>query len=524
MNIGQTVRACNTRRRSPIDVGQMYLVVRGLGQQAGNQRADLAGPQNQHLTHAMPPKKGVHVSIGACVPPTAIPGIRRAGSRARPRSSPSTRTPRPSARSWRELARLPPIVVSWEVENLRERLAAVQRGEGFLLQGGDCAESFVECESDRIAKQLKVLLQMSLVLLSGMKKPVIRVGRMAGQYAKPRSADMETRDGVTLPAYRGDLVNRPEFTPEARRADPQLLLRGYERAALTLNFVRALVDGGFADLHHPEYWDLGFVRHAQLREAYERIARSIGDALDFFESLSGKRVHEATRVDFFASHEGLHLLYEQAQTRYIARQNRWYNLSTHMPWIGMRTAAARGRARRVFPRHRQSDRHQDRRGHERAVAAGTGDHAQSAESARAADADPPLRRQGHREVAAGGDRGGASAPATRCCGAAIPMHGNTETSTGGFKTRRFENILKELDLAFRIHADQGSYLGGAHIELTGEDVTECTGGARGLTDADLQRAYRSQVDPRLNYEQALELAMLIAERSKRVSLEASRAH
>jgi 3-deoxy-7-phosphoheptulonate synthase len=241
-----------------------------------------------------------------------------------------------------ELARLPPIVVSWEVENLRERLAAVQRGEGFLLQGGDCAESFVECESDRIAKQLKVLLQMSLVLLSGMKKPVVRVGRMAGQYAKPRSADMETREGVTLPAYRGDLVNRPEFSAQARRADPQLLLRGYERAALTLNFVRALVDGGFADLHHPEYWDLGFVRHAQLREAYERTTRAIGDALDFFESLSGKRVHEATRVDFFASHEGLHLLYEQAQTRYIARQNRWYNLSTHMPWIGMRTAQLEG--------------------------------------------------------------------------------------------------------------------------------------------------------------------------------------
>jgi 3-deoxy-7-phosphoheptulonate synthase len=178
---------------------------------------------------------------------------------------PAYEDPQALAKVVAELARLPPIVVSWEVDNLRERLAAVQRGEGFLLQGGDCAESFVECESDRIAKQLKVLLQMSLVLLSGMKTPVVRVGRMAGQYAKPRSADMETRDGVTLPAYRGDLVNRPEFIADARRADPQLLLRGYERAALTLNFVRALVDGGFADLHHPEYWDLGFVRHAQLR-------------------------------------------------------------------------------------------------------------------------------------------------------------------------------------------------------------------------------------------------------------------
>src|SRR5580658_8811809 len=241
-----------------------------------------------------------------------------------------------------QLSRLPPIVVSWEVDALRERLAAAQRGQAFLLQGGDCAETFADCESDQIAKKLKILLQMSLVLLHGLKRPILRVGRMAGQYAKPRSADTETRDGVTLPSYRGDLVNQPEFTPEARAADPNLLLRGYERAALTLNFVRALVDGGFADLHHPEYWDLGFMRHAELREGYERIVRSIADALDFFQSLTGRAVHDATRVDFFASHEGLHLLYEQAQTRFIARQNHWYNLSTHMPWIGMRTAQVDG--------------------------------------------------------------------------------------------------------------------------------------------------------------------------------------
>jgi 3-deoxy-7-phosphoheptulonate synthase len=413
-----------------------------------------------------------------------------------------------------ELARLPPIVVSWEVDNLRERLAGVQRGEGFLLQGGDCAESFVECESDRIAKQLKVLLQMSLVLLSGMKRPVVRIGRMAGQYAKPRSADMETRDGLTLPAYRGDLVNRPQFNAEARRADPQLLLRGYERAALTLNFVRALVDGGFADLHHPEYWDLGFVRHAQLREAYERTARSIGDALDFFESLSGKRVHEATRVDFFASHEGLHLLYEQAQTRYIARQNRWYNLSTHMPWIGMRTAQIEGAHVEYF------------RGIANPIGIKIGAAMSDQWLQQLVTVLNPQNQPGrltliHRYGAKDIEKSlpAAIAAVQRightvlwCCD---PMHGNTETTTGGFKTRRFENILKELDLAFRIHADYGSYLGGAHIELTGEDVTECTGGARGLTDSDLQRAYRSQVDPRLNYEQALELAMLIAERSKR---------
>jgi 3-deoxy-7-phosphoheptulonate synthase len=412
-----------------------------------------------------------------------------------------------------QLARLPPIVVSWEIENLRERLAAVQRGEGFLLQGGDCAESYEECESDRIAKQLKVLLQMSLVLLQGMKKPVVRVGRMAGQYAKPRSADTETRAGVTLPAYRGDLVNRPEFTPEARRADPQLLLRGYERAALTLNFVRALVDGGFADLHHPEYWDLGFVRHAELRGAYERITQAIGDALDFFESLTGQAVHDATRVDFFASHEGLHLLYEQAQTRFIPRQGRWYNLSTHMPWIGMRTAQLEGAHVEFF----------------RGIANPIGVKVGAAMSEEwlqelVTTLNPQnqpgrltlIHRFGAKDIEKSLPR---AIEAVRRTGHSVlwccdPMHGNTETSTGGLKTRRFENILKELDIAFRVHADLGSYLGGVHIELTGEDVTECTGGARGLADADLQRAYRSQVDPRLNYEQALELAMLIAERSK----------
>ena len=412
-----------------------------------------------------------------------------------------------------DLSRLPPIVVSWEIENLRLRLAAAQRGEAFLLQGGDCAESFADCESDRIAKQLKVLLQMSLVLLQAMKRPVVRVGRFAGQYAKPRSADTETRNGVSLPAYRGDLVNHPEFTAEARRPDPQLLLRGYERAALTLNFVRALVDGGFADLHHPEYWDLGFVRHAQLREAYQRIVDSIGDALDFFESLTGQKAGDANRVEFFASHEGLHLLYEQAQTRFIARQDRWYNLSTHMPWIGMRTAQVEGAHVEYF------------RGIANPigvkVGAGMSDEWLQELVAILNPHNQPgrlalIHRFGVKDIEQHLPR---VIEAVRRTGSTVlwccdPMHGNTETTSGGIKTRRFENILKELDLSFRIHRELGSHLGGAHIELTGEDVTECTGGARGLTDADLQRAYRSQVDPRLNYEQALELAMLIAERSK----------
>src|SRR5690349_22107218 len=410
------------------------------------------------------------------------------------------------------LSKLPPLVVSWEIEQLRERLAEAQVERKFLLMGGDCAETFADCESDTIAKKLKILLQMSLVLLHGLKKPIIRVGRMAGQYAKPRSADTETRDGVTLPSYRGDLVNRPEFTAEARAADPMLLLRGYERAALTLNFVRALVEGGFADLHHPEYWDLGFVHQAPLKDAYQRIVRSIGDALDFFEGISGRQVHEATLVDFYASHEGLHLHYEQAQTRFIARQNRWYNLSTHMPWIGVRTAALDGAHVEYF------------RGISNPIGVKIGSAMDAAWLQGLVNVLNPqnqpgrltfIHRFGAKEIAAALPR---AIEAVRQTGQTVlwvcdPMHGNTETTTGGLKTRRFENILKELDLAFRIHTDMGSNLGGVHIELTGDDVTECTGGARGLTDADLARAYRSSGGPRLNQEPALELAMLIVGQS-----------
>jgi len=410
------------------------------------------------------------------------------------------------------LSRLPPLVVSWEVEALREKLAQAQRGEQFLLQGGDCAESFEDCESDNIARRLKILLQMSLVLLQGMKRPIIRVGRFAGQYAKPRSTDTETRGGVTLAAYRGDNVNRPGFSPQEREPDPELLLRGYERAALTLNFVRALVDGGFADLHHPEYWDLGFLRHAPLRDSYQRIVDSIAESLDFFESMSGQRVHAATRGDFYTSHEGLHLLSEQAQTRFIDRQKRWYNLSTHMPWIGMRTANIDGAHVEYF------------RGISNPIGVKVG-AAMSAEwlQALAQILNPQnqlgrltfIHRFGVKDIE---QRLPDMIRAVRAAGAPVlwvcdPMHGNTETTAGGIKTRRFDNILAEVEAAFRIHQEEGSALGGVHIELTGEDVTECIGGARGLTESDLARAYRSNVDPRLNAEQALELAMLIARRA-----------
>ncbi|NDF86385.1 MAG: 3-deoxy-7-phosphoheptulonate synthase class II, partial [Gammaproteobacteria bacterium] len=412
-----------------------------------------------------------------------------------------------------KLSRLPPIVVSWEVERLREELAAAQRGERFLLQGGDCAESFEDCESDKIAKRLKILLQMSLVLTHGLKKPIIRLGRMAGQYAKPRSADTETRDGVTLPSYRGDIVNHAEFTPEAREPDPQLLLRGYERAALTINFIRALIDGGFADLHHPEYWDLGFVGHSPFKAEYERIVASVADGLEFFETISSKEVHTALRAEFYASHEALVLHYEQAQTRFIARNNRWYNLSTHMPWIGMRTAQIDGAHVEYC------------RGIANPVGVKIGTAMDAAWLQRLVTTLNPqntpgkltlIHRFGAKDVESALPK---AIQAVRATGHSVlwicdPMHGNTESSQSGLKTRRFENILRELELATRIHQDLGSQLGGVHVELTGEDVTECTGGARGLGDLDLQRAYKSTVDPRLNYEQSLELALLIAERNR----------
>jgi 3-deoxy-7-phosphoheptulonate synthase len=258
----------------------------------------------------------------------------------------------------RQLSRLPPLVTSWEIEALKSSLAEAAQGRQFLLQGGDCAESFDDCESAAIASKLKILLQMSLVLVHGMRKRVIRVGRFAGQYAKPRSDDRESRDGVSLPSYRGDLVNRRAFTAEDREPDPQLLLRGYERAALTVNFVRSLVAGGFADLHHPEYWDLDWVQHSPLAADYQRIVESIGEGLRFMETLAGRQVQEMNRVDFYTSHEGLHLHYEEAQTRQVPHRPGFYNLSTHLPWIGMRTAAlvaspirsASRSARRVHPK------------------------------------------------------------------------------------------------------------------------------------------------------------------------------
>jgi 3-deoxy-7-phosphoheptulonate synthase len=407
-----------------------------------------------------------------------------------------------------ELGKLPPLVTSWEILALKRQLADAQEGKRFVLQGGDCAESFSDCESGLISNRLKVLIQMSVVLVYGLRLPVVRVGRFAGQYAKPRSTDTETRDGVTLPTYRGDLINAPEFTLESRLPDPQRLLEGHARSAMTMNFVRSLIDGGFADLHHPEYWDLGWVGHSPLAEEYRRMVRAIGDGVRFMETLSGQAIHNADRVDFFTSHEALLLHYEEALTRQVPRQWGWFNLSTHFPWIGMRTADIEGSHMEYM------------RGIRNPVAVKVSGSVKPDALLRVIDALNPDDEPGRLTLI---HRMGANKivdalpvlldtvrrEGRRVLWVADPMHGNTESVANGVKTRRFENIRTELDQAFELHAAAGTRLGGVHLELTGEDVTECMGGARDLTETDLARAYRSTVDPRLNYEQSLELAMLI---------------
>ncbi|MCW5983218.1 MAG: 3-deoxy-7-phosphoheptulonate synthase class II [Bryobacteraceae bacterium] len=416
-----------------------------------------------------------------------------------------------------ELAALPPLVTPWEVSALKTQLAGAARGESFLLQGGDCAERFADCNAAAITNQLKILLQMSLVLVQGSKRPVIRVGRLAGQYAKPRSEEFEVRDGVALPSYRGDIVNAPAFTAAARAPDPRNLLRAYGRSALTLNFIRAMVKSGFADLHHPEYWDLDWARHSPSAAEYHRVVAAINDSLRFLENVLGVRAGEIERVEFYTSHEGLHLPYEEAQTRRAGPDGCWYNLSTHFPWIGARTCRADGAHVEYF------------RGIANPIGLKVGSSLAPNDLRALMDVlhpdDEPgrltlIHRFGCGRIA---DLLPPLIDAVRASGKTVlwcadPMHGNTRVTAAGVKTRRFSDIMGELEQAFDIHAACGTRLGGVHFELTGDNVTECVGGARGLAEEDLHRAYKSEVDPRLNYEQALELAMLVARKMSNMSV------
>ncbi len=410
------------------------------------------------------------------------------------------------------LSQLPPLVTAWEVDRLRGQLAAAGDGNAFVLQGGDCSESFDDCNSGTILRKLKVLIQMSLVLICGSKKRIVRVGRIAGQYAKPRSADMEKRGDIELPSYRGDIVNRSGFTPAERRPDPQLMLRAYERSSLTINYIRALSEGGFADLHHPENWDLEFVRNTPGSRRYQQLLESLSDSIRFMEAVSQGELTQLTRVDFFTSHEALLLLFEQALTR-MERQRGWYNLGTHMAWIGDRTRAIDGAHIEYF------------RGIRNPIGLKVGNSMAPDELIDVIRILNPDNEPGRLTLI---HRFGAEkirsklpslAEAVLRSGCKVlwscdPMHGNGQTARNGIKTRSFDDIMSEIITAFRIHKEVGSRLSGIHLELTGEDVTECIGGPGNLSESDLTRDYRSQVDPRLNYEQAMEIAFLIAEQMR----------
>jgi len=408
------------------------------------------------------------------------------------------------------LVGMPPLVTSWEIERLRQLLAEAQEGKRFLLQGGDCAETFDECRPAFITSKLKILLQMSLVLIQAFQGPVIRVGRVGGQYAKPRSKSTETRGGVELPSYFGDSINGIDFTPEARRIDPERMLHAHAHAAMTLNFIRSLTDAGFADAHHPEYWDLPFRKNVPdaMHTEYRAITAHLSEALRFMSALGERSVAELTRVDFYTSHEALHLDYESAQCRTVPRRPGHYLLTTHFPWIGERTRASDGAHVELL------------RGVRNPIAIKVGPSAAPDDVVRTVRALDPDGEPGRITLVTrlGAARVAEKLPpiveAVRAAGLRVlwvtdPMHGNTHVTPSGRKTRRFEEITAEIDASFDAHARIGSRLGGVHFELTGDDVTECTGGVSGIADSDEGTNYQTTCDPRLNYGQALEMSFLV---------------
>ena len=405
------------------------------------------------------------------------------------------------------VAALPPLVHPGEVDALRGQLAQAARGERFLLQAGDCAERFVDCAREPIQNKLRILLQMSLVLTWGARTGVIRVARMAGQYAKPRSRPTEVVNGEEIPSYRGDIVNGHD--PADREPDPKRLVQATFHAAATLNFVRSLVDGGFADLRHPEHWDLGFVRSPEHRGSYEDLVERLLDALEFMRATGVDREHALRTVELYTSHEGLFLPYEQAHT--VGHEGRHYNLGTHMLWIGDRTRQLDGAHVEYF------------RGISNPIGLKVGPTLEPGDLVGLLEQLDPegepgritlITRFGHQKI---GQYLPPLIEAVQKSGrlavwSCDPMHGNTSTAAGGFKTRDFSHILSEIGQAFEIHESLGSVLGGVHLELTGEDVTECIGGAQGIAPEDLSRSYETFCDPRLNYAQSLEVALLIARR------------
>lgn len=410
-----------------------------------------------------------------------------------------------------QLSRFPVLVFAGEARRLKTHLAAAGRGEAFLLQGGDCAEAFDQFSSDGIRDTFKVMLQMAIVLTHGAKVPVVKVGRMAGQFAKPRSAPTETIDGVELPSYRGDIINKLDFTSDARIPDPQNMLRAYTQAAATLNLLRAFSTGGYADVHQVHSWTLGFTESEKV-DAYREIANRISDTLDFMTAagVNPQTAHTLQTVEFYTSHESLLLEYEEALTRIDSITGKWLAGSGHMLWIGDRTRQPDG-AHVEFASGVQNPI---------GLKAGP---TMTPDDLKALMAKlNPENEEGRLTLIARFGAGNVSEHLPRLIktvreeGAKVtwvcdPMHGNTIKSSTGYKTRPFDSVLREVREFFGVHAAEGTVPGGVHFEMTGQDVTECTGGVRAVSDEDLSDRYHTACDPRLNASQSLELAFLVAE-------------
>jgi len=414
-----------------------------------------------------------------------------------------------------KLRNYPPLVFAGEARNLKAKLADVAAGKAFLLQGGDCAESFAEFHPQNIRDTYRVLLQMAVVLLFGSSMPVVKIGRIAGQFAKPRSAETETIDGVTLESYKGDIINGPEFTAEARVANPERMVQAYNQSAATLNLLRAFSQGGYADLHRVHQWNLGFIANSPAGERYQHLADQLTQTLDFMAAcgITAENTPVIRETEFFTSHEALLLPYEQALTRIDSTTGDWYDVSAHMLWIGDRTRQPDGAHVEFL------------RGVKNPIGIKCGPTSDPEDLLKLLDILNPVNEAGRIVLISRMGAGKAADHLPRllrkvqsegrnvvwCCD---PMHGNTIKSESGYKTRDFKAVLQEVKEFFAVNRAEGTHPGGVHFELTGQDVTECVGGAQAITSANLHERYITACDPRLNGSQGLELAFLLAEMLK----------
>jgi 3-deoxy-7-phosphoheptulonate synthase len=414
-----------------------------------------------------------------------------------------------------ELYKLPPLVFAGEARTLKESLAEVSKGNAFLLQGGDCAESFSEFNATSIRNTFRVLLQMSVVLTFGASCPVVKVGRMAGQFAKPRSSATEEKNGLVLPSYLGDCINCVEFTKEKRRHDPERMIKAYNQSTSTLNLLRAFAQGGYADLHKVSKWNLSFVQDSPQGEKYKKFADRINEALNFMAAcgLTAEKVPQVRETDFYTSHEALLLPYEQAMTRVDSTSGDWFDTSAHMLWIGDRTRDPNGAHVEYL------------RGVENPIGIKVGPSMKSTDLIKLCDTLNPLNERGRITLISRMGAGNVEQYLPKLIRAVNreglhvvwscdPMHGNA-IKVGNYKTRKFDDILNEVKEFFAVHKEMGSYPGGVHFEMTGLDVTECIGGSEAITEAKLAERYQTHCDPRLNASQSLELAFLISEYIKK---------